>query len=67
MRRRDLAETRLPIVTASRFSATFLVSLCPRVAVAENRSGWPGNYNNLGYEACKMPRLRLGSLNPKRR
>jgi hypothetical protein len=65
---RDFAETKLlfPVVTASAFSASFLVSLCPRVAVAGIRSSWSGNYKNLGYKACEMLKPKFGSLNPQK-
>jgi hypothetical protein len=69
MRGLDFVETKLPfpIVTALGFSAGSLVPLCPRVAVAANRNSCPGNYKNLGFKACEMPKPKSSSLNPKRR
>jgi hypothetical protein len=54
-----------PIVTRSRFSAVFLVSLCSRVAVAGKRSSWPGNYKNLECKACYIRKPNLSALIPK--
>ena len=63
------SETELlfPIVTGSRFSASFLVSLCSRVAAVANRGSWPGNYKNLECKACEILKPKFGSLNSKRR